>query len=102
MRFRLIALPLAMLPILVFAVPARAAEPVPVSGVFEIGGKTVPLPEGAWQLIAEEETPAEKSAAMAALRGAVLVRLDAGEVTAVVVVHTNTEPLAKSLPAPPE
>jgi hypothetical protein len=33
---------------------------------------------------------------------AVLVRLEAGEVSAVVVVHTNTEPLANSLPTAPE
>jgi uncharacterized membrane protein len=32
------------------------------------------------------------------VQSAVLIRLDAGEVTAVVVVHTNAEPLAKSLP----
>jgi uncharacterized membrane protein len=102
MRQWLLLPAIAMLAILGLAVPARAAEPALVIGVFEIGGKMVPLPEGEWQLVTEEAIPAENSPALVALRGAVLVRRDAGEVTAVVVIHTNTEPLAKSLPAPPE
>src|ERR1700730_12065235 len=79
-----------------------SVPPAPVSGVFEIAGKTVPLPEGEWSLIAEHTTPAAESAALVAVQSGVLVRLDAGEVRAVIVVHTNAEPLARSLPAPPE
>jgi uncharacterized membrane protein len=89
-----------MLALMRFCAPAWAAEPALVTGVFEIGGKMVPLPEGEWRLAAEEAMPAENSASAMALRSAVLVRLDAGEVTAVVVVHTNAEPLAKSVPIP--
>jgi hypothetical protein len=93
----------ALLAALAFATPAWAAEPpAPISGVFDIGGKMVPLPDGEWRLVAEEMMPAEKSAALVAVRSAVLVRLEAGEVGAVVVVHTNTEPLANSLPTAPE
>jgi hypothetical protein len=93
----------AVLALLAFGAPVQASDPQPpISGVFEIGGKMVPLPEGEWQLVAELATPATESAALAAVQSAVLVRLDAGEVTAVVVVHTNTEPLARSLPAPRE
>jgi hypothetical protein len=87
-----------MLALMTLGAPVQAAEPAPIIGVFEIGGKTVPLPEGEWQLVAEEATPAAESAALVAVQSAVLIRLDAGEVTAVVVVHTNAEPLAKSLP----
>jgi uncharacterized membrane protein len=92
-----------MLAILALAAPVHAdAPPTSISGVFEIGGKMVPLPAGEWRLVAELATPATESAALVAVQGAVLVRRDAGEVTAVVVVHANTEPLARSLPAPPE
>jgi hypothetical protein len=94
---------LTVLALLASGAPALAAEPPPaLSGVFDIGGKTVPLPDGEWRLVAEEITPAEKSAALVAVQSAVLVRLEAGEVSAVVVVHTNIEPLANSLPTAPE
>jgi hypothetical protein len=48
----------ALLAALAFATPAGAAEPPPpISGVFDIGGKMVPLPDGEWRLVAEEMTP---------------------------------------------
>jgi uncharacterized membrane protein len=93
----------AVLAALASGASAQASDPpAPVSGVFEIAGKTVPLPEGEWSLIVEHTTPAAESAALVAVQSGVLVRLDAGEVRAVIVVHTNAEPLARSLPAPPE
>jgi uncharacterized membrane protein len=98
---RVIALAILGLP--GFGPPVLAADPpASISGVFEIGGKTVPLLEGEWSLIAERTTPAAESAALVAVQSAVLVRREAGQVTAAVVVHTNAEPLARSLPAPPE
>src|SRR6202035_2978752 len=70
----------AMLALMTLGAPVQAAEPAepPITGVFEIGGKTVPLPEGEWRLVAEEATSAENSAALVAVQSTVLARFDAG------------------------
>jgi hypothetical protein len=92
---------LAVAGLLLVAQAGRAASPGPavagpagmgqmVSGVFEIAGKQVPLPRGAWVVAATAVQPQAASAApYGVVRSAVLLLQDGDQVRALLEVNTN-------------
>lgn len=72
---------------------SAAVPPVMRDGVLEIGAQRVALPPGPWTLLADGETRAMGLGGAITLRSVVLVRLEGGRATAVVVARGNLAPL---------
>src|SRR5262252_6694754 len=72
------------------AAHADEAPPGPVAARYAIAGMTVPLPDGAWQVVADAEQPLPGDFPTERVHAAALVQLSGKSVAALVLVQAAT------------
>ena len=81
---------LGLAALLLAAAAGRAAAGDPATGVLDFAGKQVPLPRGAWELMATGEQPAGAAEApYGVVRSAILLQRDGEQVRALLEVNAN-------------